>query len=46
MLSRLAAGQTLGEALDAACEMDAQFDFGACLRQWLEAGIFTSLDID
>jgi hypothetical protein len=46
MLSYLAAGQTLGEALDTALEVDGQFDFGVHLQQWLRAGVFTSLDLN
>ncbi len=46
MLSRIAAGQSLGDALDAALEVNEQFDFGAGLRQWLQAGVFTSLDMN
>jgi uncharacterized protein (UPF0276 family) len=45
MLDRLAAGASLGAALDAALERDEQFDFGTWLRQWLQAGVFVSLDL-
>jgi hypothetical protein len=27
-------------------EIDEQFDFGACLQQWLQAGIFAGLDLE
>lgn len=46
MLTHLAAGESLGAALDAALEIDAQFDFAASLRQWLQAGIFAGLDLE
>ncbi|MDB5962404.1 MAG: hypothetical protein JWP59_3698 [Massilia sp.] len=38
-LRALAAGQTVGDALDAAFALDAQFDIGAALAQWLALGI-------
>ncbi|MBV8636390.1 MAG: DUF692 family protein [Burkholderiaceae bacterium] len=45
MLDRLATGKPLGEALDAALAADPQFDFGAHLQQWLQAGVFTGFDV-
>lgn len=33
-------GKTLGEALDAAFELDEEFDVATHLRQWLEGGVF------
>lgn len=39
-LSACGLGKTLGEALDAACEIDEGFDVAAQLRQWLEGGVF------
>jgi len=44
-LAALQQGETLGSALDAALETDAEFDFGAQLQQWLRLGIFTAIDI-
>ncbi|HEX8955841.1 MAG TPA: DUF692 family protein, partial [Burkholderiaceae bacterium] len=44
MLSSLAAGASLGTALDAALDLDDQFNFGNWLQEWLQAGIFVSLD--
>lgn len=38
-LSALAAGATMGTALDAAFELDEAFDIGAHLRQWLDLGL-------
>ncbi|GAB3463604.1 hypothetical protein GCM10027321_26450 [Massilia terrae] len=37
-------GKTLGEALDAACELDDNFDVATQLRQWLEGGVFLAAD--
>ncbi len=37
--------KTLGAALDAALEIDAEFDFGLHLQQWLEHAIFTGVVI-
>jgi uncharacterized protein (UPF0276 family) len=44
-LLALQQGRTLGAALDAALEINAEFDFGAQLQQWLRYGIFVALDI-
>jgi hypothetical protein len=41
-LSELAEGKTFGEALDAALALEEDFDVGTRLRQWLDAGAFTS----
>jgi uncharacterized protein len=41
-LSALAAGQTLGEALDCAAAIDDSFDVAGQLRQWLELGVFSA----
>jgi uncharacterized protein len=40
-VSALAAGATMGEALDAAFDIDEQFDVAARLQQWLALGVFT-----
>jgi hypothetical protein len=42
-LDALQNGQTLGVALDAALEIDAGFDFGFHLQQWLEHAIFVGI---
>jgi uncharacterized protein (UPF0276 family) len=44
-LLALQQGRTLGTALDAALEIDAQFDFGTQLQQWLRHGIFIAIDV-
>jgi len=44
-LTALQQRRTLGVALDAALEIDAEFDFSAQLRQWLQLGIFVEIDI-
>ena len=44
-LAALQRGQTLGFALDAALEMDAEFDFGSYLQQWLQHGIFGAIQL-
>jgi uncharacterized protein len=44
-LAALQQGETLGSALDTALELDAEFDFGAQLQQWLRLGIFTAIAI-
>jgi uncharacterized protein (UPF0276 family) len=41
-LSALAAGATMGTALDAAFDIDAQFDLAANLRLWLSLGLLTA----
>jgi uncharacterized protein len=41
-LCALAAGQTLGEALDGAAAIDQGFDVAGQLRQWLELGVFSA----
>ena len=44
-LSALQQGHTLGEALDAALEVESEFDFGSHLKQWLELGIFAAIQV-
>ncbi len=41
-LAILQAGATMGEALDAAFELDEQFDIAANLQQWLSLGLFAA----
>lgn len=45
VLSALAAGETLGCALDAALVFDADFDFATHVQQWLRLGIFDEIVI-
>lgn len=45
VLSALQQNRTLGEALDAALEIDDGFDFGTELQRWLQYGILTGIDI-
>ncbi|WP_075795156.1 MNIO family bufferin maturase [Massilia putida] len=45
-LSRLARGDTFGAALDAAFDVDEDFDVAAHLRRWLEHGIVTKIEGD
>jgi hypothetical protein len=45
-LAVLAAGGSFGAALDAAFDIDEQFDVAAHLRQWLDLSLFTALRID
>jgi len=42
-LARLAAGETVGAALDAAFEIDAAFDVGEAVRRWLTEGVIVGL---
>jgi hypothetical protein len=42
-LACLAGGATFGAALDAAFELDGEFDVAAHLRRWLEGGIVTAI---
>ncbi len=42
-LAALQQGKTLGEALDAALEVEPEFDFGLHLKQWLECAIFVAI---
>lgn len=42
-LFALQQGLSLGAALDAALEVDAQFDFGACLQQWFAHEVFVAI---
>lgn len=42
-LAALQNGQPLGAALDAALEIDAEFDFGTHLKQWLDCAIFVAI---
>lgn len=44
-LLALGEGKTLGTALEAALEIDAAFDFGAHLRQWLEQAVFVGIEL-
>ena len=41
-LSALAGGATMGEALDAAFDLDQQFDISASLQLWLERGLLAA----
>jgi hypothetical protein len=41
-LSALAGGATMGEALDAAFDLDEQFDISASLQLWLERGLLAA----
>ena len=41
-LAALADGRSMGEALDAAFDLDEQFDVATNLRQWLELGLFAA----
>ncbi|MFL6658460.1 MAG: DUF692 family multinuclear iron-containing protein, partial [Massilia sp.] len=41
-LAILQGGATMGEALDAAFELDEQFDIAANLQQWLSLGLFAA----
>lgn len=43
-LCALAAGDTFGAALDAAFEMDGQFDVAASLRRWIDLSLLVALD--
>jgi hypothetical protein len=43
-LAKLAGGAGFGDALDAALALDGNFDVAAHLRQWLEAGVFASVE--
>ena len=43
-LSVLAAGASFGEALDAAFELDEEFDVAAHLRQWMELALLAAID--
>ena len=45
LLAALAQGEFLGPALDAALEIDADFDFGTHLQTWLKLGIFKSINV-
>ncbi len=42
-LTTLQAGRPLGEALDLACEIDADFDFPTCLKRWLQHGVLATV---
>jgi hypothetical protein len=44
-LAHLADGGDLGSALRTALEIDQDFDADAVLREWLDAGVFTKVDI-
>ncbi|MEB0136144.1 DUF692 family protein [Actimicrobium sp. CCC2.4] len=43
-LSLLQQGATLGAAVDAALEIDAGFDLGAHLQQWLQQAVLVAID--
>lgn len=43
-LCALAAGDTFGAALDAAFEIDGQFDVAASLRRWIDLALLVALD--
>jgi uncharacterized protein (UPF0276 family) len=45
LLTALVQGEFLGPALDAALEIDADFDFGANLQTWIRLGIFESIKV-
>ncbi|MEI8261828.1 MAG: DUF692 family multinuclear iron-containing protein [Actinomycetes bacterium] len=44
-LARLADGEELGSALSTATEIDQDFDADRELREWLDAGVFTKVDV-
>jgi uncharacterized protein (UPF0276 family) len=44
VLARLAAGGTFGDALDAAFELDEEFDVAGCLQRWLAAGVIVDVN--
>lgn len=46
LLAALEKGDTLGSALDYALSLDADFDFGTHLQNWLRLGIFDAIHID
>lgn len=43
-LAALQQGKTLGEAIDDALEIEAEFDLALHLKQWLEAAIFVAVE--
>lgn len=43
-LSALAAGASFGAALDAAFELDDEFDVGVHLRHWIQLGLLAAID--
>jgi uncharacterized protein (UPF0276 family) len=43
-LSALAAGASFGSALDAAFDLDQEFDLNAHLAQWLELGVLVAIE--
>jgi uncharacterized protein (UPF0276 family) len=45
LLNTLAQGGFLGQALDDALEVDAEFDFGAQLQAWLKFGVFEAIHL-
>jgi uncharacterized protein (UPF0276 family) len=45
-LSRLAHGDTFGAALDAAFDVDENFDVAAHLQRWLDQGIVTGIEAE
>jgi uncharacterized protein (UPF0276 family) len=45
LLDTLVQGGTLGQALDAALEVDADFDFGVNLQTWINLGIFAEINV-
>ncbi len=44
-ISALNGGQSLGVALDAAQELDPDFNLGACLQQWLHNRVFCAMSL-
>jgi len=42
-LRALADGETMGEALDAAFDLDEQFDLNANLKQWIDLGLLAAM---
>jgi hypothetical protein len=45
-LARLIAGGTFGDALDAAFDLDEEFDVAGCLQRWLTGGLILGLEPD
>jgi uncharacterized protein (UPF0276 family) len=46
LLAALARGDALGAALDGALALDANFDFGTHLQNWLRLGIFDAIHLE
>ncbi|HEY8024133.1 MAG TPA: DUF692 family multinuclear iron-containing protein [Burkholderiaceae bacterium] len=43
LLIKLQKGESLGDALDAALDIDPEFDFSTNLQQWLQNALFTAI---